>query len=130
MATAFHPYSNATVIFQIPTATLVTDPTTGNQRPVIDPVPVRAFLKFRKTAGEPQQLGTPEVTTVFEGRATEAIPATVIETTPVQIQLDDEATIWAGTVQSVRLPYGAGGLGATIAAIAGESLVIHARRQP
>jgi len=130
MATAFHPYSNATVIFQIPTATLVTDPTTGNQRPVIDPVPVRAFLKFRKTAGEPQQLGTPEVTTVFEGRATEAIPATVIETTPVQVQLDEDTTIWSGTVQTLRAPYGAGGIGATIAEIAGEAIVITAWRQP
>ena len=130
MATAFHPFSNATVIFQIPTATLTTDPTTGNQRPVIDPVPVRAFLKFRKVTEAEQLLGTPQVQTVFEGRATEALPAAVVETTPVQVQLDDELTIWTGTVQSVRSPYGAGGLGATIAAIAGESLVIHASRQP
>lgn len=126
---ALQPFSNATVIFQIPTATLVTDPATGNQRPVIDPVPVRAFLKFKKVT-EAQTIGAVQVETIFSGRATAAIPAAVVEATPVRLQLDGESTIWVGVVQSLRAPFGAGGIGATVSAIAGEAIEIAAWKQP
>lgn len=128
MATALAPFANATITFRIPTATLETDPETGNVSPVMQEATLRALVKAT-VPSELGMMGTQLIEVNFRGRTTDPVPEGVSEGARAVLLMDGEDYGWEVEVRGIRFPYGKGGIGALVAPLAGDAIEMVGWRQ-
>ena len=128
MTSALAVLANATATFEVATASLVTDPDTGNVRPLDETVVNQLFLKASpvKTIGYPG-LETEQV--VYDGYALDPLDPRIVEGTRGVLLFAGNPPI-NFEVTGLRMPYGKTGLIAqTLAASLGERIELTAYRQ-
>lgn len=123
MSSPLSQFANATLTFTVyGTQLAAADSETGNVAPVTQTVEVRAFLK----AGEPRQVSLPGVdrwSQTWRGYATEELDSRLQVGARGTLAIDGEVE-GDCILTALRGPFGAGGIGATIKSVLGESITV------
>ena len=129
MASALSAVANATVVFEVGTAGVKTDPATGNVVPATKQVTVSLFLKA-ETVGNRLFPGVDVLDTVYEGYAvspTAFDPGVVVGTTGT-LNFAGEAPAECEVLE-LRMSYGKTGLlGSILNSTLGEKIRLVSRR--
>lgn len=128
MTSALAALANATATFEVATARLVTDPETGNVRPLQETVANQLFLK----ASPVKMMGYPGMETeqvVYDGYALDPLDPRIVEGTRGLLIFGGNPPV-SFEVTGLRMPYGKTGLIAqTLASALGERIELTAYRQ-
>lgn len=130
MASALRSLANATATFHVATTGVVTDAETGNVMPLTEEVSVELFVKAERSSFTDYP-GVDVVETVYEGYAVEptALDARIVVGTKAALTFGEEAPVDC-EVQQLRMPYGTTGvLGATLAQVLGQKVMLVAKAQ-
>ena len=130
MASALAALANASIVFQVAKAGVVTDPATGNVSAVTETVTVSLFLREERT----DVIAYPGIdvgTVSYSGYAIDpqTLDSRIVVGTTGTLTFGDEAG-GEVTVKELRTPYGKSGLlGAALANALGERIVLVATGQ-
>jgi hypothetical protein len=128
MASALTALANATATFTVAGSATITDPETGNIKPVDESVVVSLFLKAEKQRNR-QFPGVDIEEVFFEGYAVEALDSRVLVGTLGSLSFSSETAVDCEVLE-LRTPYGDTGLiGDVLAKALGEKIVLVSRKQ-